>query len=33
MDDHTGQPLICIHCGKCVDFCPHGILEMEEVAE
>jgi Fe-S-cluster-containing dehydrogenase component len=33
MDDHTGQPIICIHCGKCVDFCPHGILELEEVAE
>jgi len=24
-------PIKCIHCGACVDFCPHGVLEMEEI--
>ena len=24
-------PIKCIHCGACVDFCPHGVLTMEEV--
>ena len=32
-DSVTGMPIICIHCGQCVEFCPHGILEMEEVEE
>ncbi|MGC9779685.1 MAG: 4Fe-4S binding protein [Candidatus Heimdallarchaeota archaeon] len=31
LDILSETPIICIHCGKCVDFCPHGILEMEEV--
>jgi Fe-S-cluster-containing dehydrogenase component len=25
------MPIKCIHCGACVDFCPHGVLTMEEV--
>ena len=25
------KPIKCIHCGACVDFCPHGVLELEEV--
>jgi Fe-S-cluster-containing dehydrogenase component len=25
------RPIKCIHCGACVDFCPHGVLTMEEV--
>ena len=24
-------PIQGIHCGACVDFCPHGVLEMEEI--
>lgn len=24
-------PIKCIHCGACVDFCPHGVLEMGDV--
>ncbi len=24
-------PIKCIHCGACVDFCPHGVLELEEL--
>ncbi|MHC4663523.1 MAG: 4Fe-4S binding protein [Planctomycetota bacterium] len=24
------KPMICIHCGYCVKFCPHGVLEMEK---
>ena len=30
IDDHTGKPIICIHCGQCVEFCPHGVFEREE---
>jgi len=26
-----GLPIKCIHCGACAKFCPHGVLEMEEV--
>lgn len=22
---------VCIHCGYCVDYCPHGVLALEEV--
>ncbi len=27
----NGKPIKCIHCGACVAFCPHGVLELEEV--
>lgn len=27
----TNKPVICIHCGSCVEFCPHGVLAIEEV--
>jgi Fe-S-cluster-containing dehydrogenase component len=26
-----GKPVKCMHCGACVAFCPHGVLELEEV--
>lgn len=26
-----GKIAVCIHCGYCVDFCPHGVLEVVEV--
>ncbi len=29
-DDH-GFPVICIHCGTCVKFCPHKCLELIEI--
>ena len=25
------KPIKCIHCGACVDFCPHDVLTMEEI--
>jgi len=28
-DEETNKPMICIHCGYCVKFCPHGVLKME----
>jgi len=31
--DDEGQTVCCKHCGACVAFCPHGVLEMEEVEE
>jgi Fe-S-cluster-containing dehydrogenase component len=29
--DAEGKAVKCKHCGACVAFCPHGVLEMEEV--
>jgi len=26
------KPIKCKHCGACVAFCPHGVLELEEVS-
>ena len=31
MDQETKTPIVCIHCGVCVKFCPHGCLTVEEV--
>ncbi len=28
-DDTTGKPMICIHCGYCVEFCPHNVLGIQ----
>ena len=30
-DHESNKPIICVHCGYCVDFCPHGVLAVEEV--
>jgi formate hydrogenlyase subunit 6/NADH:ubiquinone oxidoreductase subunit I len=27
---NTGEPFVCIHCGRCISFCPHNCLEMTE---
>ncbi|MGA1865611.1 MAG: 4Fe-4S dicluster domain-containing protein [bacterium] len=24
------KPMICIHCGYCVKFCPHGVLGLDK---
>jgi len=29
--DRHKVPYVCIHCGSCVDFCPHDCLELLEV--
>jgi Fe-S-cluster-containing dehydrogenase component len=29
--DREGKAVKCKHCGACVAFCPHGVLELEEV--
>ena len=29
-DPDQGKPMICIHCGQCVPFCPYGVLGMEK---
>ncbi|MCL5023150.1 MAG: 4Fe-4S binding protein, partial [Nitrospirae bacterium] len=28
--DSSGEPYVCIHCGRCVPFCPHECLEMRD---
>lgn len=29
-DDTTNKPMICIHCGYCVNFCPHKVLGLKK---
>jgi len=29
-NDETNKPMICLHCGYCVDFCPYGVLGMQK---
>lgn len=29
-DGHENKPLICIHCGYCVRYCPHDVLRLEK---
>jgi Fe-S-cluster-containing dehydrogenase component len=26
-DEEANKPMICIHCGYCAKFCPHGVLK------
>jgi formate hydrogenlyase subunit 6/NADH:ubiquinone oxidoreductase subunit I len=28
--DREGNIHVCIHCGRCVGFCPHGCLVLEK---
>jgi formate hydrogenlyase subunit 6/NADH:ubiquinone oxidoreductase subunit I len=30
--DQAGEPFVCIHCSRCVKYCPHDCLEMKEIA-
>ncbi len=27
----NGKPALCVHCGYCANYCPHGVLAYEEV--
>ena len=27
-DEEVNKPMICIHCGYCAQFCPHGVLKL-----
>ena len=29
-NDGNNKPMICIHCGYCLQFCPHGVLGIEK---
>lgn len=29
-DDETNKPMICLHCGYCAHYCPHGVLKVVE---
>jgi Fe-S-cluster-containing dehydrogenase component len=31
-DYEVGKPVICVHCGFCVNYCPHNVLALEEVS-
>ncbi len=28
-DEEINKPMICIQCGYCIEFCPHGVLKKE----
>lgn len=30
-NEEKNFPIICLHCGKCSQFCPHQCLTLEEV--
>lgn len=32
-DEQREKPIICIQCGTCTRFCPHGVLTMEVRAD
>ena len=32
-DSEIEKPMICIHCGICVKYCPHGVLALEQKTE
>ena len=32
-DEEIEKPLICIHCGYCADYCPHGVIAIREKKE
>ncbi|MFH1179462.1 MAG: 4Fe-4S binding protein [Candidatus Bathyarchaeota archaeon] len=32
-DSERNKPDICVHCGYCVTYCPHEVLEMREVVQ
>jgi carbon-monoxide dehydrogenase iron sulfur subunit len=29
-DEETNKPTICVHCGYCTGYCPHGVLELKQ---
>jgi Fe-S-cluster-containing dehydrogenase component len=29
-NDEINKPMICVHCGYCIQFCPHGVLKLEK---
>lgn len=33
LDDETKKPIMCKHCGICVQFCPHQCLSLEVIAD
>jgi Fe-S-cluster-containing dehydrogenase component len=32
-DEAANKPAICVQCGYCVGYCPHGVLAIEEQRE
>lgn len=32
-DEGANKPMICVHCGYCAEFCPHGVLKVTKEEE
>ncbi|HME55149.1 MAG TPA: 4Fe-4S binding protein [Candidatus Lokiarchaeia archaeon] len=32
-DSDIDKPMICIHCGICAKYCPHGVLALNKMTE
>jgi carbon-monoxide dehydrogenase iron sulfur subunit len=32
-DEEKGKPMICLQCGYCSKYCPHGVLALESGKE
>lgn len=32
-DDEINKPMICIHCGICAKYCPHGVIVLNKEKE
>ncbi|WP_245920448.1 4Fe-4S binding protein [Methanospirillum stamsii] len=30
-DKEENHPVICIYCGYCANYCPYGVIELQEV--
>ena len=33
LDNPSRKPVFCIHCGACVDFCPHDVLVSQHTGK
>ena len=29
-DEQTNKPIVCSHCGYCAEFCPYGVIKLED---
>jgi carbon-monoxide dehydrogenase iron sulfur subunit len=32
-DPEINKPMICVHCGICAKYCPHGVIALNQIKE